>query len=168
MDEKMKRKGTPRRLYAKIAYSIFFAVLLGIGILSLLIVKKMNADDVLPPAIAPVDEALVPTVEYLSSFGEAIPQNAADYLNGTIMVHEDDYYLCLNIPEGVVLTIDLGALNLWINEQSVGYQVNTVAPVNCILLDATLSSGWYIVELQTLDSASRQPTANYIWGIQVP
>ena len=168
MDEKMKRKGTPRRLYTKIAYGVLLAVLLGVGVLSLLIVKNMKDDNTNQLTIAPMDEAVVPTIEYLSGFGEPIPQNPADYLNGTIMVHDTDYYLCLNIPEGVVLSIDLSALNLRINEQSVAYSANTNAPMNCVLLDATLSSGWYIVELQTLDSESRQPTANYIWGIQVP
>ena len=168
MDEKMKRKGTPRPLYAKLGYGFLLAVLLGAGILSLLIVKNMNTEDALPPAIAPVDEELVPTIEYLSGFGEPIPQSAEDYLNGTIMVHDSHYYLCFNIPDGVLLSIDLAALSLKINEQTVGYTANTNAPMNCVLLDATLSSGWYIVELQTLDSQSRQPTADYIWGIQVP
>jgi hypothetical protein len=170
MDEKMKRKGTPRPLYAKLGYSILLAVLLGVGILSLLIVKNMNAGDALPPAIVPLDAAIVPTVEYRRDFLEAIPSHriVVDNLEGSFMINGDDYYLCLTIPEGVLLSIDLAALNLWINDEAVAYSANTNAPLNCILLDATLSSGWYIVELQTLDSQSRQPFAYYIWGIQVP
>jgi hypothetical protein len=170
MDEKMKRKGTPRPLYAKLGYGILLVVLLGVGILSLLIVKNMNANDVFLPAIAPVDEALVPMIEYMSGLSQAVPisQVAAAYLEGSFMILAEDYYLCLTIPEGVILSIDLAALKVQINDETVAYTANTNAPLNCILLDATLSSGWYIVELQTLDSTSRQPTANYIWGIQVP
>jgi hypothetical protein len=170
MDEKLKRKGTPRPLYVKLGYGILLAVLLGVGLLTLLIVQNMNTDDALPPAIAPLDAAIVPTVEYRRDFLEAIPshQIKVDNLEGSIMVNDDDYYLCLTIPEGVVLSIDLAALNVQINDEAVAYTANTNAPLNCILLDATLSSGWYIVELQTLDSASRQPTSDYIWGIQVP
>ena len=170
MDEKLKRKGTPRPLYAKLGYGILLAVLLGVGILSLLIVQNMSASDATQLAIAPVDAALVPTVEYLSQLPQPVPisQTAAAYLEGAFMINGDDYYLCLTIPAGVPLSIDLAALNVQINEQTVGYSANTNAPLNCILLDATLASGWYIVELQTLDSASRQPTADYIWGIQVP
>jgi hypothetical protein len=170
MDEKMKRKGTPRPLYVKLGYSLLLAMLLGVGLLTLLIVQDMNATDATQLAIAPVDAAIVPTVEYLSQLPQAVPisQTAAAYLEGAFMINGDDYYLCLTIPEGVVLSIDLAALNLQINDENVAYTANTNAPLNCILLDATLSSGWYIVELQTLDSTSRQPTANYIWGIQVP
>jgi hypothetical protein len=170
MDEKLKRKGTPRPLYVKLGYSLLLAMLLGVGILSLLLVTYMNTDDVLPPAIAPLDDSIVPTVEYRRDFLEAIPSHriVVDNLEGSIMISADDYYLCLTIPEGALVSIDLAALKLWINDEEVAYSVNTNAPLNCILLDATLSSGWYIVELQTLDSASRQPTAHYIWGIQVP
>lgn len=162
MDEKLKRKGTPRSLYAKLGYGILLAVLLGVGILSLLIMQNMNATDEVRITIAPssaepgIPPEIVPLVDLTNN------------LTSSIMVSGDDYYLCLTIPDGVILSIDLAALSLRINEQTVAYTANTNAPLNCILLDATLASGWYIVELQTLDSTSRQPTANYIWGIQVP
>jgi hypothetical protein len=161
MDEKMKRKGTPRRLYTKLMAGIWLVVLLGAGILTLLIVKNMNTSDETQLTIAPISAEL------------SIPPEIAplidltNNLNSAIMVNGENYYLCLTIPEGVLLSIDLAALRIRINNAAISYRANTGAPLNCLLLDATLARGWYIVELQTLDSASHQPTANYIWGIQV-
>src|SRR5215204_2856880 len=147
MEEKMKRKGTPRPLYVKLGYGILLAVLLGVGLLTLLIVQNMNNDAAKQIAIVPIStESSIPL--------EIVPLiDLTNNLNSTIMVSDDDYYLCLTIPEGVLLSIDLAALNVQINDEDVAYTANTNAPLNCILLDATLSSGWYLVELQTLDSA---------------
>jgi hypothetical protein len=168
MEQKPKRKGTPRRPYLKLGIIAAVLIIL-ISIISVVVVNftTLSNDDRIH--ITPVDSADVPLAQNLMQNPEIDTQSQmGHFISISMMSAQADRYLCLDVLPGALVEVNLAKLTIRANGAPVPYYANTgVAPVNCVLLQASFEPGWYIFEVDIPDATNRQIFATYRWGVEL-
>jgi hypothetical protein len=174
MEQKPKRKGTPHHPFRKVGLIIEVGLIIAasviLSVLILVIILNFTtSSDNDRIQIAPVDAANVPHAQQLMHNPEIeTDAPAGNFISLTMLSAESNHYLCLEVLPIALIEVNLAALHIRVNGEPIpAYAMPEGAPINCLLLDASFEQGWYIFELDILDTSTYQPVALYRWGTEI-
>ena len=168
MEQKPKRKGTPQHPLRKVGLIIAATIILSVFIL-VIVLNFNNSSENERIHIPSVGGAYaVRAAELMHNPEIESDVLAANFITLNMLHTEDNHYLCLEVLPIALIEVNLAALHIHVNGQSIPYHVLPEgAPMNCLLLDATFERGWHIFDVAILDASTYEAVAVYRWGTEI-